>query len=257
MGKPAIHVDGGYVRAWMSDNLGVCVEPENLGLYMDAISREVFERKPKEITWHDAGGHDHFNIMFQKAFAKLPRCVVKLGKLVPMPEKSWRQKCVDVNMAVSCMRDIMKRKVKQVMIFSNDLDLLPILEECALEGIATALVTFENDNTNDDLAQAASSVYKVNNDEAMKMAYRQIFITPSTPETVAEELGKALSWIDIVTFLEGFQASIHKICLGIFHNHFGMDKQHALCSTDITIKQLEKVLAKRKPLLFQRVVHNE
>jgi uncharacterized LabA/DUF88 family protein len=159
-------IDGGYLdKVLHNDFSGVRVDigklADELCGGMERLRTYYYHCLPFQSTPPTQDERERFAAMdkFIYNLKKLPRFQFRQGKLQKIGNE-YKQKRVDILMAVDLVRMASNRQIEKAMIVTGDSDLVPAIEAARDEGVVVVLYYSANAR-HDELLQACDERYEI------------------------------------------------------------------------------------------------
>ena len=166
MARCSVMIDGGYLdKVLHNDFSGVRVDigklADELCGGMERLRTYYYHCLPFQSTPPTQDERERFAAMdkFIYNLKKLPRFQFRQGKLQKIGNE-YKQKRVDILMAVDLVRMASNRQIEKAMIVTGDSDLVPAIEAARDEGVVVVLYYSANAR-HDELLQACDERYEI------------------------------------------------------------------------------------------------
>ena len=140
--KVAVFIDGNYLNMRLADH-GFYKEDLDLRLFSDLLCDGSYRFRT---YYYDGKPHEDFSSKYeiedyQKSLTTLPRFMVKLGRVLKN-EGRYRQKGVDVLLAIDLTEMSVSRRVDRVVLVLSDTDYIPAIKKARENFTLVTLYSF-------------------------------------------------------------------------------------------------------------------
>lgn len=194
MGRCAVLIDGGYLdKVLHNDFSNARVDIGKLGDElagpMERLRTYYYHCMPFQSDPPTPEERIRFASMdaFIFSLKKLPRFQFRQGKLQKIGSE-YKQKRVDIWMAVDLVRMSSNRQIEKALIVTGDSDLVPAIEAARDEGVVVVLYYSPN-SRHDELLQACDERYEITRNliEKTKLAIATGRVAPPKPAAAASK----------------------------------------------------------------------
>ena len=167
--KVAVFIDGNYLNTKLHQH-GIHVENLDLKLFSDLLCAGCYRFRT---YYYDGKPHEDFPKKneiekFQESLKTLPRFVVRLGRVLKS-EKGYRQKGVDVLLAIDLTEISVSRAVDRAVIVVSDTDYIPAIKKARDNFTLVTLYYFDDPNFSQKLKDECDECLEITTDMIMKV----------------------------------------------------------------------------------------
>ena len=167
--KVAVFIDGNYLNAAILHRHKIHVENLDLRLFSDLLCAGCYRFRT---YYYDGKPHEDFRNKneiekFQESLKTLPRFVVRLGRVLKS-EKGYRQKGVDVLLAIDLTEISVSRAVDRSVIVVSDTDYIPAIKKARDNFTLVTLCYFDDPNFSRKLKDECDECLEITTDMIMK-----------------------------------------------------------------------------------------
>ena len=167
--KVAVFIDGNYLKRLLSRQ-NIHVEDLDLKLSSDLLCAGCYRFRT---YYYDGTPHADFKDKneiekFQESLKTLPRFVVRLGRVLKS-ERGYRQKGVDVLLAIDLTEISVSRAIDRAILVISDTDYIPAIRKARDNFTLVTLYHFDEPNFSRKLKYECDECLQIPNDLIMKV----------------------------------------------------------------------------------------